>query len=105
MPSKSSSVSVGRPIIKYSLILLQPLPKAMRATLSRLASSTPLLITSRRRWVPASGAKVKPVFFPFCISLARFMEKLSTRSDGSETLIFFGAISAIKLRSKISTLV
>ena len=57
----SSDVSVGRPIMKYSFTVVQPPEKALSAV-ERISSSVRfLLITSRSRWVPSSGAKVRPL--------------------------------------------
>ena len=60
MPSTSSSVSVGRPSMKYSFTDDQPPEKAVRQDWRMSSSVTFLLMASRRRWVPASGAKVRP---------------------------------------------
>ncbi|GBE29683.1 hypothetical protein BMS3Bbin04_00705 [bacterium BMS3Bbin04] len=60
MPTKSASVSVGNPIMKYSLTELYPSLNASSVALSRSDSLEFLFITSRNRWVPASGAKVIP---------------------------------------------
>ena len=60
-----------------------------------------LLITSRRRCVPASGAKVSPpvrTLETFCISSS---EKLSIRSEGSERLTW--ASSVQERRSSVSS--
>ena len=61
IPSRSSWVSVGRPIMKYSFKTRHPQEKTVRAVSMISSSVIFLLITSRRRWVPASGAMVKPV--------------------------------------------
>jgi hypothetical protein len=61
MPRTSSSVSVGRPIMKYSLTRCQPRSNTLRVESSMCASVMFLFTTSRMRWVPASGAKVRPV--------------------------------------------
>ena len=42
---------------------IKPEAKAASTAENRFSSVTPLLITSRKRCVPASGAKVKPPFF------------------------------------------
>ena len=89
--------------MKYSLSLLQPLLNARLATSKRSSSVTPLLITSRSRWVPASGAKVKLVRLTFCTDSAKPMEKLSTRSEGSDTVIFFSSSSSTNCSSNAPT--
>ena len=58
MPSTSSSVSPGRPIMKYSLSPVNPPSNVARTASSNCASSTPLLMASRSSCVPASGASV-----------------------------------------------
>ena len=45
---------------------------------------TPLLMTSRRRCVPASGASVSAVLRTFCVSLSVSVSTLSMRWEGSE---------------------
>ena len=51
-------------------------------------------MTSRRRWVPASAAKVKPLLRTFVVFSTSDCEKLSTRSEGSE--MFEAMITAIQ---------
>ena len=46
-----------------------------------------LLMTSRMRWVPASGAKVSPLLRTRLIWLSRSWEKLSIRREGRDRLI------------------
>ena len=82
MPSRSSKVSVGNPIMKYSFTLLHPPWKASDTFSIRSASVTPLLITSRRRWVPASGAKVRDDLRTFWVSSRDSFSTLSMRRDG-----------------------
>ena len=48
-------------------------------------------MASRRRCVPASGAKVRPPLRTFCRRLMMSMEKLSARSDGSARLMLRGS--------------
>ena len=60
MPMTSSSVSVGSPIMKYSFMRLNPRENTFSAERVMSSSVTFLLITSRMRCVPASGAKVSP---------------------------------------------
>ena len=86
MPSTSSSVSEGRPTMKYILMLVQPRAKALEAAPKRSSSLTSLLTALRRRWLPASGASVSVCFFPLAMALATSTEKLSTRVLGSEIL-------------------
>ncbi len=85
MPSTSSSVSVGRPIMKYSLRRDQPEAKAASAAPKISSSVSCLRITSRSRCVPASGAKVRPVLRTSWILFASDTEKASARSEGSDT--------------------
>ena len=99
IPTISSSVSVGSPIMKYSLTCFQPCLKAASTAPMRFSSVTPLLITSRSLWVPASGAKVRPLFLTCCILCAKSMEKLSMRKDGREKLTF----SSLKSANRSST--
>ena len=51
------------PSIKYSFTLFQPPSKACPAPSKIISSVSPLLITSRSLWEPASGAKVRLLFF------------------------------------------
>ena len=92
MASTSSKVSVGRPIIKYSLILVQPSVKATFTVWSSSSSDTFLLITSRIRWLPASGAKVRPLFLTEWMRSISSGEKLSTRRLGRERLTFSSSV-------------
>ena len=55
MPSTSSSVSPGRPIMKYSLSPVNPPSNVARTASSNCASSTPLLMASRSAWRPRLG--------------------------------------------------
>ncbi len=81
----SSSVSVGRPHMKYSFTCRQPLPYAVATVRIRSSSETILLMTLRMRSEPPSGAKVRPERRPFLVSsFARSMLKASTRVDGSD---------------------
>ena len=62
------------------------------AQVVRISSSvTFLLITSRSRWVPASGAKVRPLLRTFCSRSISSREKLSARREGRDRLIFRGS--------------
>ena len=85
MPSTSSSVSVGRPMRKYSFTRLHPWEKAASTAAYRSSSRMSLLITWRIRHVPPSGAKVRPVRRTFWISAARPTVKASTRRLGRLT--------------------
>ena len=58
----------------------------MRQPRSIWSQVTFLLMTSRRRWVPASAAKVKPLLRTLVVFSTRDCEKLSTRRDGSDRL-------------------
>ena len=51
-----------------------------------------LLITSRSRWLPASGAMVKPVFLTFFTRFISFGVNVPARRDGKETAIRLGCI-------------
>ena len=81
----SSSVSVGRPIMKYSFIRRQPLRNAFSAAVSMSFSVTFLLMTSRRRWLPASGANVRPPRLDPPTSAAISTPNESRRCDGMDT--------------------
>ena len=80
----SSTVSVGRPSIKYSFTRFQPASKACLAPFRITSSVRPLLITSRRRWEPASGAKVRLLFLISWTLLITSREKASMRREGRE---------------------
>ena len=56
------------------------------------SSVTFLLITSRRRCVPASGAKVRDDLRTAATRSISSLEKLSTRSDGSAILTASGSV-------------
>ena len=85
----SSSVSPGSPIMKYSLICLQPLSHAVLTPRRSSWLVRPLLMTSRIRCVPASGANVRPLRFPeLLMMLAMSSSKRSTRWLGSESETF-----------------
>ena len=75
IPKMSSSVSVGRPIIKYSLTALYPPAKAvLQATEYLLGHIFIYYVLSL--WEPASGAKVSPLSYPLH-PVQKLMEKLS----------------------------
>ncbi len=83
--STSSSVSVGRPHMKYSFTWRQPLPYAVATVRIRSSSETILLMTLRMRSEPPSGAKVRPERRPLRVSsLARSTLNASTRVDGRD---------------------
>ena len=66
----------------------------MRTDFMMSSSVMFLLMTSRIRWEPASGAKVRPlrrIRFSFSTSSS---ENVSIRSDGSEMLIFCSAVQS-----------
>ena len=81
--------------MKYSLTFFQPLAKAALTACSRSSSVTPLLITSRIRWLPASGANVRPLFRTACTFLATSTLNASMRKLGKDTLTFLSLKSAI----------
>ena len=58
----------------------------MRQPRSICSHVTFLLMTSRKRWVPASAAKVRPLLRTFVVFSTSDSEKLSTRRDGSDKL-------------------
>jgi hypothetical protein len=90
--STSSSVSVGRPHMKYNFTCRQPFEYAVTTVLIRSSSDTILLITRRIRSDPPSGAKVRPVRRPFFdSSWASVMLNASTRVDGSDSDTFVPA--------------
>ena len=64
--------------------LFQPASKASCAERSRSSSCTPLLMTSRRRWVPASGANVSPALRTDCMRSRSSFMNASMRRDGNE---------------------
>ena len=72
--------------MKYSFTVLQPHSKASVTERIKSSSVTPLLITSRRRWVPASGARVRPDFFTCWVSSRDCFTMLSMRMLGRDTL-------------------
>ena len=79
----SSSVSVGRPHMKYSFTWRQPAPYAAVTVSIRSCSVTILLMTLRSRSDPPSGANVRPERRPLRdSSLARSMLNASTRVEG-----------------------
>ena len=86
MPSVSSSVSVGRPVRKYSFIRRQPCEYADSTAPNRSSSEINLLITWRMRHVPASGANVSPVRLARWICAAMPTVNASTRRLGKLTL-------------------
>ncbi len=84
--STSSSVSVGRPHMKYSLTCRHPEENAAATVSMRSSSVTILLMTLRMRSEPPSGANVSPERRPLRLSsLARSMLNASTRVDGSDS--------------------
>ena len=96
IPRISSSVSVGCPSMKYSLTLVQPPSKARAEPCKITSSVSPLLMTSRSLWLPASGAKVRLDFFTSCTLLMTSREKASIRKDGREILICLLSHSSIR---------
>ena len=68
--------------------------KASEQVFSISSQVTFLLMTSRRRWVPASAAKVSPLLRTLVVFSMRLWEKLSIRREGSDRLTCsFGAHS------------
>ena len=61
------------------------------------SSVIPLLITSRNRWLPASGAKVKPDFRTRLTASASPTLKASARNDGRLTLTPLSTIARLIL--------
>src|SRR5436309_1690704 len=85
----SSSVSVGRPHMKYSFTCRHPLVYAVTTVRIRSSSVTILLMTRRIRSDPPSGANVSPVRRPpRDSSSASVMLNASTRVDGSDSDTF-----------------
>ena len=89
-------VSVGSPIIKYSFTEVQPPAKALVQVRSTSSSVTFLLITSRIRWVPASGAKVSPLRRTLDSLSTSSSLKLSTRRLGRDKLILSRTVQSIR---------
>ena len=71
--------------MKYSLTPFHPDSKASEQALKRSSSVTFLLITSRMRWVPASGAKVRPALRTDCIFSNSSLSRESMRKLGRAT--------------------
>ncbi len=104
IPSTSSIDSVGRPIMKYSLICFQPPATASVTDVIRSSFVIPLFITSLSLWVPASGAKVNPLFLTFDAFSIRPKEKLSTLRDGKDKLTFSASVNSKRLLHKSGSL-
>ena len=85
----SSSVSVGRPDIKYILRLFQPDLKRLSSVAVYISDVKSLFITDLSLSVPASGAIVNPDFLTALISLRRSLFTDATLSEGRETDILF----------------
>ena len=93
--STSSSVSVGRPHMKYSFTCRQPLAYAVVTVLMRSSSDTILLMTRRIRSLPPSGANVRPERRPLRdSSLARSTLNASTLVTG-QAQARLGALVAV----------
>ena len=75
--------------MKYSFTAFHPPEKAVFRLSVSSSSVTFLLMASRRRWVPASGAKVSPAFRPRWSRCISSMEKLSARREGRERFTWF----------------
>lgn len=81
-----------RPIrAKSAETLASQAKRLIEQALSRSSSYRFLLITSRRRWVPASGAKVRPLLRTFWMFSIRSRLKLSARSDGRARFTWRGS--------------
>ena len=100
MAIKSSSVSVGRPIMKYSFMDSHPASNTCWADFSRSSSVIPLLITSLSLSLPASGAMVNPVFLTRFISDISSGVIVSTLMEGSDMAIFSSEYLSIRLASR-----
>ena len=100
IPVTSSNVSVGKPIMKYSFTASQPAASASSAAENRSDSLTFLLITSRSRWVPASGVKVSPSLSPRLNPFSQTNGKESSRKDGRDRPIPQLPYLAVDHRSK-----
>jgi hypothetical protein len=96
-PRTSSSSSVGSPIMKYSLSRCQPRENTRRELSSMCASVTFLFTTSRMRWVPASGANVRPLMRVCASSSSRSSLRPYARSDAT-------LIDTPRLRSSAASL-
>ena len=81
--------------MKYSFTPVQPDSKASEQALSRSSSVTFLLITSRMRWVPASGAKVRPALRTDCIFSNSSFRRESMRKLGKATDTRFFSIRSM----------
>ena len=75
--------------MKYNLICLHPLSQAVFTPRRSSSFVRPLLMTSRMRCVPASGANVRPLRLPeLLMMLAMSSSKRSTRWLGRESDTF-----------------
>jgi hypothetical protein len=99
IPARSSSVSVGNPTMKYILTSFQPPSKAkVRASRISRASSF-LLITARRRSVPASGTRVNPVLRTLRMFSTRSRDSFPGRSEERDREIFSRDNSSMRQRT------
>ena len=90
--------------MKYNLTVFHPDLKAFVHAANKSSSLTPLLITSRMRCVPASGAKVRPLLRTCCTFFAISMEKLSMRKDGKLTLTCLSLNSSMSISTSSGNL-
>lgn len=93
LPESSNSCYIVKRFCRqtYHKIKLNRRPSARKAVAQVLISSssvTFLFITSLSRWVPASGAKVSPLFLTVFNFERISSEKPSTRREGSDILTF-----------------
>ena len=101
MASISSCVSPGRPIMKYSFTCCQPCSNSLRTCSISPSSVTPLLMMSRRRWLPASGARVAPVRRMPARRRMMSSSMEPTRRDGRDTEICSASQRSIVPRNKV----
>jgi hypothetical protein len=70
--------------MKYSLRRCQPRANTRRVLSSMCASVTFLFTTSRMRWVPASGANVRPAMRVWASSSSSSSDRPYARSDATD---------------------
>ena len=100
MASTSSSVSVGRPHMKYSFTCRQPWVYAVTTVRIRSSSVTILLITLRIRSEPPSGAKVRPDRRPpRASSSASVTLNASTLVDGRDSPVCVSSCRSARPRA------
>ncbi len=82
--------------MKYSLTRRQPASKAARVARSRSSSVTFLLMMSRMRWLPASGAKVRPPFFSPATAAAMSTKAARVARSRSSSVTFLLMMSRMR---------